>query len=79
MKTTKTSKRIRTYDSTGNIGFHEWLGAIFFMLIHGKKHDFQQYLLPKHEKKNIVAGYLIKLLFFVLFGIVVWIVMSYFP
>ncbi|CAL2078841.1 conserved protein of unknown function [Tenacibaculum sp. 190524A02b] len=59
-------KRISDYDTTGELGFIEMLGAIFYMLLGGLKKSYEHYHQMKFQKKNIITGYFLKL--FIIFG-----------
>ncbi|WP_420551354.1 hypothetical protein [Tenacibaculum aiptasiae] len=62
-------KRISDYDTTGELGFNEMIGAIFYMLLGGLTKDYKYYHQLKFQKKNIITGYFLKL--FIVFGSII--------
>lgn len=62
----KKEKRISSYDTTGEIGFKEMLGAIFFMALGGFKKKYEHYYQIKYQRKNIIVGYFLSLI--IVFG-----------
>lgn len=58
-------KRLSDYDTSGKLGVTEMFGAIFFMVCNGLKKDYNHYYQVKYQKRNIRAGYLLGILFFI--------------
>ena len=59
----KKEKRISNYDTTGELGFDEMFGAIFYMLLGRLKREYEYYHQIEFQRKNIITGYLLKLFF----------------
>lgn len=59
----KKEIRISDYDSSGNLGVTEMFGAIFFMLIGGLTKKYEHYYQIKFQRKNIITGYLLSIIF----------------
>ncbi|WP_237274920.1 hypothetical protein [Tenacibaculum ovolyticum] len=59
----KKEKRISNYDTTGELGFDEMLGAIFYMLLGALKRKYEYYHQIEFQRKNIITGYLLKVFF----------------
>ncbi|KAB1155255.1 hypothetical protein F7018_12315 [Tenacibaculum aiptasiae] len=62
-------KRISDYDTTGELGFNEMIGAIFYMFLGRLTKDYKYYHQLKFQKKNIITGYFLKL--FIVFGSII--------
>lgn len=62
----KEKKRLPDYDTTGNLGVTEMVGAILSIALGGFKKDYTYYYKEKYRKKNILIGYITSIILVVL-------------
>ncbi|WP_299103939.1 hypothetical protein [uncultured Tenacibaculum sp.] len=65
----KKEKRISDYDTTGQLGFNEMLGAIFYQVLDRCKKEYNHYHQLKFQRKNIITGYFLNII--LTFGFVI--------
>lgn len=58
----KKEKRISDYDTTGQLGFNEMLGAIFYQALDGYKKEYNHYHQLKFQRKNLITGYFLSII-----------------